>query len=250
MIHVRSTPNDAGVEVLGDYLDVDGLYESLHTVAGDEGEFGGHYENSRLRVLGVCYDLRHALMADREVEFVENGLDAEKIKRLSVIAQEKNLYYKIQVFWPEVLFVVMALNDFLWMYAKKQPKAKFLSLIDWRNTWDPAIAQVRMFQSAVAKCLKETVSEAAFPRVMKQINKEYPWMNGYITQYVDLLNIRFLEMGKERRRKSISIMAKRLTEMNEEYRMLERDVTAAAQRHNCPVEDIAIGLDYPEDVEW
>ncbi len=48
-----------------------------------------------------------------------------------------------------------------------------------------------VFQSAVAKCVKDTVSVAVFPRIMNQINREYPWMDGYITQYVDRLNIRF-----------------------------------------------------------
>ncbi|MHB1628483.1 MAG: DUF6904 family protein [Bacilli bacterium] len=249
MIHVRSTPHDAGVEVLGDYLDLDGLYLSLHTVVGDEGEFG-HYEGARLRVLGVCYDLRHALMGDRNVEFVENGLDADKIKRLAVIAQEKNLYYKIQVLWPEVLFVVMALNDFLWLHAKKLSKEKFTPLMDRRSVWDPDIAHVRMFQSAVAKCVKDTVSEAAFPRIMNQINKGYPWLDGYITQYVDRLNLRFLDLETDQRRKSISTMAKRLGERGEEYRILERDVTAAARHHNCSVDDISSGLDYPEDIAW
>ncbi len=45
-------------------------------------------------------------------------------------------------------------------------------------------------------------------------------------------------------------MAKRLGERGEEYRMLERDVTAAARHHNCPAEDISIGLDYPDDIAW
>ncbi|MFD1677647.1 DUF6904 family protein [Alicyclobacillus fodiniaquatilis] len=249
MIQIRSTPNEAGVSVLGDLVDIEGLYESLHEVVGEEGELE-RYEGARLRVLGVCYELRHALMGDREIEFKENGLDTEKIKRFGVIAQDKNIYYKIEVLWPELLFVVMVLNDFIWFYAKKQTKSSFTPLTEWRNSWNPTISQVRMFQAAVARCLSETLSEASFPRVLKQMNRAYPWMDSYLFQYVDLLNIRFLEMDRDTRRKNISIMVKRLAEKNKEYTELEQEVAAAARQHHCTVFDIKIGLDYPADFEW
>lgn len=249
MIHVSSTPNAAGVAVIGDFLDIEALYEALHTVMGDEGEVT-QYEGARLRVMGVCYDLRHALMADRGVEFVDNGLDVEMSKRLGIIAPDKNVYYKVEVLWPEVLFAIMVLNDFVLYYAKRQSKASYAPLTDWRTLWDPAITGVRMFQSAVIQCLKETISEASFPRVVKLINSTYPKMDRYVIQYVDLLNVRFLNMDRDRRLKNISVMAKRLAEKNEEYRELEQEVTAAARHHNCAVENIQIDMDYPEDYEW
>jgi hypothetical protein len=249
MIQVISTMNEAGVSVLGDFEDIEGLYQALHEVVGDDEELE-RYAGARLRVLGVCYDLRHALMADRGVEFVENGLDTDKIKRLGIIAPEKNVYYKIEVIWPELLFVVMVLNDFIWFYAKKQSKGSYTPLTEWRSLWDPAISQVRIFQSAVANCLRETLSEASYSRVLKQMNRTYPWMEHYTSQYVDLLNIRFLEMDRDSRQKSISIMIKRLAEKNKEYLTLEQEVTAAARHHQCSIEDIKIGLDYPEDFEW
>lgn len=250
MIHAIPTPNEAGVSVLGDFEDIEGLYEALHEVVGDEGEFE-RYAGARLRVLGVCYDMRHALMADRGVEFVENGLDDDKIKRLGIIAPQRNLYYKFEVLWPELLFVVMVLNDFIWYYSKKRSKSSYTPLTEWRSLWDSDISQVRMFQSSVARCLRATLSEASYARVLKQMNRTCPWMEGYITQYVDMLNIRFLDMDRDRRQKNISIMAKRLAEKNTEYLTLEQGVTAAARRHQCPVEDIQmVGLDYQEDIEW
>lgn len=153
MIQVVSTPNEAGVSVLGDFEDIEGLYEALHEVVGDEGELE-RYSGARLRVLGVCYDL-----------------------------------YKIEVLWPELLFVVMVLNDFKWFYAKRRSKSSYTPLTEWRSLWDSSVSQVRMFQSAVAKCLRETLSEASYARVVKQMNRPYPWVEGYITQYIDVLNL-------------------------------------------------------------
>lgn len=55
-----------GVAIYGDFMDFETLYEQLHEIVGDEEDFPAYYD-ARIRVLGVCYDLRHALMGDREI---------------------------------------------------------------------------------------------------------------------------------------------------------------------------------------
>jgi hypothetical protein len=99
MIYVKNTPQNAGVAIYGDFMDFERLYDSLHNVVGDEGEFI-YYETASLRVLGVCYDIRHALMGDREIEFVDNGMDEAKMRWMSAITPDKNVYLKINVLWP------------------------------------------------------------------------------------------------------------------------------------------------------
>ncbi|MBA1335125.1 MAG: hypothetical protein HPY66_0747 [Firmicutes bacterium] len=64
MIFVKNTLNNTGVAIYGDHIDFESLYEALHTVVGAEDEFVG-FGVARIRVLGVCYDIRHALMGDR-----------------------------------------------------------------------------------------------------------------------------------------------------------------------------------------
>ncbi|MDS1030870.1 hypothetical protein RDV78_10490 [Bacillota bacterium LX-D] len=72
------------------------MTRALHTVVGNEDKFF-NYDSARARILGFCYDIRHALMGDREIEFVDNGIDEEKKKRLSVLAPDKNVNLKIYV---------------------------------------------------------------------------------------------------------------------------------------------------------
>jgi len=93
MIYVTNTPNNAGVAIYGDCLDFDALYKALHTVVGNEEEHI-QYEAACIRVLGVCYDLRHALMGDREVEFINNGMNKDKMRNMGIIAHDKNVYLK------------------------------------------------------------------------------------------------------------------------------------------------------------
>jgi len=251
MIFVKNTPNNTGVAVYGDYMDFENLYEALHTVAGNEDEFAG-FEAARIRVLGVCYDIRHALMGDRGIEFVDNGMDEEKKRRMSVLASDKNVYLKIYVLWPEILFVTMALNEFLELYAKKQTKTRYSSNLfaESKIIWDSAIAQVRMLQSAVAECLKQTVSEGAYARMLNVMNGRYVFIERYVTQYIDILNDRFIRMDREKRLKNISVFAKRIAEHGQEYWDLEFELGKEARQQNCSVDDLRLDLDFPEDIEW
>src|SRR3954463_14508476 len=117
MIFLKTTPNYTGVTVFGDKMDFDALYDALHSLVGEEEEWSS-YEEARLRVLGVCYDIRHTLMGNREIEFIENGLDPDMMKHLSIVTNNKNVYFAFNVLWPELLFVTMALNDFIKLYAR------------------------------------------------------------------------------------------------------------------------------------
>jgi len=251
MLFVRNTPNNAGVAIYGDYNDFEGLYEALHDIVGDEGEYA-HYEGARLRILGVCYDLRHALMGDRDYEFVENGMDEDKRRKMSVLAPDCNLYLVAHVLWPEILFVTMALNEFLEVYALKQVKASGSGELfdDKKVIWDKNIAQVRMLQAQLAETLQDTVSKNAYVRIHNLLNDNHIMLIEYITQYLDILNVRFLKMNKEKRLKNISISAKRIANPNEEYFNLRHQIIKEADRLNCCAEDLRIKLDFPEDIDW
>lgn len=96
--------------------------------------------------------MRHATMGNRDIEFVDNGVDEYKIKNLSTIAPDKNVYFVINILWPEILFIMMALNDFVRLYVKKRVKSSCREVLDFHVIWDNNISQVRIFQSAVCGC--------------------------------------------------------------------------------------------------
>lgn len=251
MIFAKNTPNNTGIAIYGDFTDFENLYEALHNVVGDEDELIGYY-SARIRVLGVCYDIRHALMGDREYEFVDNGLDEDKKKHMEVLAPDKNMYLKIYVLWPEMLFVMIALNNFLELYAKKLAKTKYSSNLyaEAKVSWDSTIAQVRMLQAAVAECLKQTISEATYARLLNVMNGSYVSTYSYITQYIDVLNDKFINMNEEKRLKSISTFAKRISQLDNEYRELEAVLREEARKRNCDVNDLRLAIDFSEEIEW
>lgn len=248
MLFAENTPNNLGVTLCGDQKDFEYLYEALHMMVEDE----EYFSSARIRVLGICYDIRHALMGNREYQFVENGLTNEIKKYQGFIASDKNVYLKIYVLWPEMLFVLWALNDFSLHYAKKITKnqSMYNLLTNPKLIWDRTYIQIREFQAAIADCIQETVMEHTFTRLINTMNRRSMCGVHYFTQYIDLLNIKFSEMDAEKRLKNISVYAKRIAEQSDEYQQLASEIRESAKKYNCSVDEIRLKLEYPEDMEW
>ncbi|NMP21880.1 DUF6904 family protein [Sulfobacillus harzensis] len=247
---MQNTPNLAGIRIAGDYQDLESLYMALHAIVGEDGEYQT-FDSARLRVLGVCYDIRHAFQGDREVEFVPNHMDRERMRWHGIIAPEQNLYYKVSIYYPELLFVVSALNQFIRLTAKKMANSARNPLTDKRAAWDGAIAQVRLFQSQVAKCLKEAVTDASYHRMMTLMHRDYPWMEEYMDQYLDLLNIRYLYLeSREERQRALLTTVKRMVERGAEYQDLVRDIWREALAQGCRVDELTLVKEYPDDIAW
>lgn len=249
MIIIKPTPNNAGVAILGDHNDFETLYESLHELVGEEDDHEA-YASARMRILGVCYDLRHALQGDRELRFVPNGMDQDKIKWMGIITHDTNVYLEIQVLWPEMLFVMMALNDFCQIYGTKLSKEKYTPMLQKQVIWNRSIAQARLLQSEVLECLKAILEPKSVSRLLNLMVHNYPWVHGYFTQYLDVQNVEFLKMDKSKRVKHLTVVAKRLTDVyGSQYLSVKKAILNAAVQQNRHPDEVRLELDYPE-VEW
>lgn len=240
MIQMQSTPNLTGILTIGDMNDFEELYESLHRIVGDDEEYP-HYENVRLRVLGVCYDIRHAMMGNRGALHVQNGLSRDQMQHLSIVGAEMNIYLSFETYWPEMIFVCYALNDFIYLYGKNNKT----------HAWDATIATVRKFQAAVATCFEETLTVQKFAQLKKYIeDRESYKYERYATQYLDKLNIKYIEMDRPKREKNLSIFAKRLAEKDQAYLQEKRAVYEFAKDHGLHPNEVRYYKEYPEFIEW
>lgn len=239
MLQVSNTPNYAGIKVTGDFHDFDQLYDALHKIVGDEDENPAYF-NARLHVLSLCYDLRHANMGGRDYVYVNHGIDSETMKWMGIVGSEKNLYLSFDSYYPETLFIVMTLNDFISIYKSKKK----------HPDWDLNIATVRKFQASVIENLRETLPPQTFTVMLKNMNNEWNHFDNYFTQYLDQLNIRFLKWNKEKRLKNISIMAKRIAEQGTEYQKAKRQILEVAEEEGIHPNQIQYYEKYPDEIDW
>ena len=84
MLSIKPSKNLTGISIQGDYLDLSELVDSIYRIVGP-GEDDIYYGNVYMRLLGACYDIRHAYMADRDIVWVDNNLSKKKIAILFLL---------------------------------------------------------------------------------------------------------------------------------------------------------------------
>lgn len=256
MIIVKNTENLTGVCISGDYNDLAKLVEALYEITIDEySKKYANYIDMSTRVLGLCYDLRHAFQGDREVELISNGMDEDTMKFHLIIAPRNNVYYKCNYLYPEMVFILLALNELIRLRISELIKSKNIAenLLDKNVIWDETIATIRSFQAGVVKCVKEVLSHASFVRWLKVMNGDSIKIQEIYGQYIDLHNVKYMNMTKEQRLKNFSMITKRIAEyrFDDKHREVKEVVANAAKKYNCSEADIDLAdNDYPEDIKW
>lgn len=256
MITIKNTPNLAGVVISGDFNDFYNLVEAFHDIAISEYSERHHqYIEISTRVLGLCYDIRHAYMGDREIELVDNNMTEEIMKWHSIITPKNNVYYSCNYLYPEMFFVMLALNRLVELRIRDLAKTKHIykGAMDKKVIWDDTIATIRSFQAAFVKCVKDTFTSATFSRWLSVMNSDHIRLENIAGQYVDLWNIKYLDMTKEKRLKNLSIIAKRIAQFSEdsEHEEIKEVVMKAAKEYRCEPGAIRLyGIEYPDEMEW
>ena len=238
MLTMTSTPNHTGVKISGDYFDLDDLNQALYKVIGKEEQYHG-YEGSRMRILGISYEIRHAAQGDRNVEFVFNGLHEHTMKEHGFIAPDKNIYFSVEILWPELIYAAIAMKDFVTLYQKQASK----------SVWDIHLPVIYRFQSLVLDCLQGHVPDEEYETILKGFNHPVT-VDDYAVQYVDLMNLKYIGMTKEQREQSLSTIALKLAVQDKDYQAFRQQVVATATPGKKRIHEINISAEYPEDFEW
>lgn len=243
MIRIRNTPNFAGVHISGDYFDFNELNEAVQLITRSHDEDDG-YGQPRRRILGLFSELRQAQLGNRGIEAVPNGFSKEENLEIPVEHTGNNVYLRFEALWPEVIFAAFALNDFISHYMDS----------DRVHIWDPSVTAVRKFQSAVASCLEETLSPNRYRQLRKYIDPHGLFAKtkyqNYLVQYIDRLNIHFLRLPPARRSENISIMAKRICELDSLYYAFRSDFIDLAEGLQVHVSELRYKEEYPDEFEW
>lgn len=239
MLSIENTEQLTGARISGDYWDLDELLTAIYEVIGDENRYYD-YQGARNRILGVCYEIRNATQGERNIEFVANGIHKGIKKEKDILAPEKNVYFSVEVLWPELIFTAIALNDFVRLHNE---------LID-QSIWNIHISVIRKFQSIVASALEELLNEEHYLVFMQLLHSKSPVYFRYASQYVDVLNLEYLNLSKDERKESLGAFAIRLMVEDDEYVALKEQILQAASVTKNEIHELPISVTYPEKIEW
>lgn len=256
MITVENTENLTGVKISGDFYDFQTLVDAFYAVSIDEEDTkNSKYFDNSTRVLGLCYDIRHAFMGDREIALVDNGMTRELMSFHSQITPEKNVYFEVNYLYPEMIFVTAALNELIDIYQKQysKPKNEYFAAVNKAVIWDKHIALLRVFQAAFSSCIQETLTPATFTRWLNTMNERYSHVLFMSGHYLDFINLDYLKLDKEQRQKKLSSLSKSIIKytydpIHEEMRHEAKVI--AEQYGGSPADLVNPALEYPEEIEW
>lgn len=257
MISIRNTENLLGVTIRGDYDDFYNLVEAFYEVTiGDDSTKYKNYIDMSIRLLGLCYDVRHAYMGDRDLAFVENNLCDEKMKWHGVIAPRENLYYEFNYLYPEMIYAMIAIDELINIRMEILANKSSTAYNFYNNKkviYDKTITTLRSFQAAFAECVRETLTPNLYSRWLNSITKPYISLSYMYQQYLDIVNLDYHEMPKDKRLKSFTAMTRRIADYfdNEEYREIKKEIMQTAKEYGCHETDIKlVSYDLPETIEW
>ena len=266
MIYAKDTPNHVGITLFGDNLDFQNLYEAVEELLGvGDPELESEVHT---RILALNYDLRHAMQGDRETEWVDAGRrtslvgeafgvaaaddEASGGRKTRTLRPALNAYYKFNILWPEALFEVIALNGVIRQHASKRKLVMFSDMEPKVCAWDPVYSQIRIFQSAVLKALREIQEPALHARQVKAIAEHYGYYDDYCTQFVDELNLAHLQLPSEKCVAHVATVVRRLTSHSAAYDRVERAVMEVARRRGVHPSEVRVAERLPDgyEVEW
>ncbi len=243
VLRAVNTPNRLGIEISGDVEDFHILYDALSKLAGDEDKWP-YLEEARLRILAVCYDLRHALQGHYEVQTYDNGLLPEIIRSRGRLGPRENIRFAFKILYPEAMFVAAALNDFLFIY--QGPHGESIASRQPADQMDLNIVYGRYFQALVLRCAEEITSKSGFKRLRNAMNTQFPWTYQYFSQYLDYLDEEFVRKRPERRGVILPTLVERMTSKGPEYQEVVRSIREFADEHGCEPGKVS----FVDEIDW
>jgi len=261
MLNIINTVNLTGVTISGTHDDLYEVYEAIERVLGPEESM----DLTSLRILGVCYDLRHCFMGDREIEFVENSYHEHLQKYHETIHPNTNVHFKVNILWLEIIFAALALDDFVKRYRDDKIFNKMMKdtgVTDEQKQYYALtrfedVALVNLFQEKVWKAFRDACGDAAYKRLYKSAKADdfhYTIVckyNDFCTHYLDTLEMKYIHSKPEKREKLLATLVRKIIVQGEDYYQIHRDVSAYAIKNNISKDQVRLAdVDYPEDIEW
>ncbi len=260
MLSIKPSKNLTGISIQGDYLDLSELVDSIYRIVGP-GEDDIYYGNVYMRLLGACYDIRHAYMADRDIVWVDNNFSKEKMVQLGTIYPKENLYYSVNILFPEAVFLALSIpNTYVYAYryyASSKGKKKQDAQLPGRSVPIPYVDFIRdkanldVLFAGIWQALGQAIGNEQAAKLYEVNKIGCEDFGNYITQYIDKCNIDYIKTEVEKRPSKLKNIISRMIKKPEAYKKLEYELQYWSKVHNVPISELHDPqVVYPEDIEW
>ena len=198
MLTAKPTENLTGVTIEGEYDDFYNLVDAIHHMTGFEESYDDMYYGVKNRLLGICYDLRHAYQGNREICMIDNGMDEYKMKWHSMITPTQNVHFSVNVYFPEAVFVALSAPE-LFIFSRGEYGSRRKD--EEEHVYAPKFAeylqdkaQIELLCSVILGALGEVIGDEELEKMLRHHSSLYRMeYNNYATMYVDKCNIEYFK---------------------------------------------------------
>lgn len=255
MIQAKVTKNLTGITIQGDYDDFNDLVNAIYRMTGVDSNESGLYDEVKMRLLGLCYDIRHAYMGDREVVLKDNALNEDLKEEMGIKNCNQNIYYSVNVLYPEALFLALAVpNMFIcckYYYGKRDERDQEFKVFSSNSDYLKDKALLTLLSAIIFQSLEEVIGSDTFNKVYKLIENSREYYMHYVTQYVDYCNLEFLKTDNDKRKDKLIDITKKFIKPSKEYQKMEKKIKEYAQKYQIPIYEVEDdNLKYPNEIEW
>lgn len=254
MITAKPTENLAGVTIEGTFDDLYEITESIYRITGLDDNYDDPYWGIKNRLLGVCYDIRHAYMGTREIRLVDNNI----VESFPKSYPRREVRYSVNIMFTEAVFVALSVSEMYLCsgkyYGKRSMKQKLgesyspLRYADYVR--DRAVLDT--LAAVILGALAEAIGDDEVEKLLMIQGRKYGFFFlDYATMYLDKCNIEYLKAPVEKRKDKLKNIAKRFLQQPDSYRNMKRDLEYSAKLEGCSVHELYDPrLEYPEEINW
>ncbi|WP_249028571.1 DUF6904 family protein [Tannockella kyphosi] len=251
MISVIPTKNLLGVTIQGDYGDFYQLTRSIHNLSGYDAEDDLRTYGVMMRLLGLCYDIRHAYQGDRNVLFVDNNMYPELQDFHDITCSDKNAYFSVEVFFPEIIFLACSVPTLYRFCKENYGKAMDVLPAVPLTQYYLDVANLNFLFASVWQAIGEVIGEEDVMKIRRSYDKNPEDYTLYTTQFVDKCNIEYYKTNVSKRKDKLRIITKRIVSKTGIYYDMEENFEYWAEKYKTSIYELSDPkLEYPEEVEW
>lgn len=220
MLFSRATKKGAGIEVYGDFNDLDSLLMTIYHLTDNAVLATEGVENF---VLGLAYEVRHASQGDRLVVDEENG------------PERSSTYFGFRYIWPYFLVQLSLLRKSI---TNQKVNHEHMSNI-YRLEHIALMALVDLDPKMASKVF------GFLPKLAEADKKDY------LFNFIDYVTYEFL-FDLKRKRDRVDDLSRLLEEIHpesEDYLEFAAKVKKEAIRLNCKPHEVVFYPDWPE-IKW
>ena len=224
-------------------------------MTGINNEDNDLYAGVKNRLLGLCYDIRHAYMGNRDIVLKDNVLDSNIKEEFGIHDCNQNIYYSVNIFYPEAIFLALSVSDmFICLkgyYGKRDQYDQEYKMINSYSNYFKDKALLSLLSASIYQSLEEVAGSDEFNKLYNLINKENPNYMDYITQYIDRCNLELINTQFAQRKDKLIDITRNFIKKNKEYKNIEKRIVAYAHKYQISIDQVEdVNIEYPEVIEW